>query len=197
MRRQLTPLEQTERRAKQKTKTLEMKAEGQSTRAIAAQMGVDPMTVHADLRSGVEDSTPERPEKVKGLVDKSYPAKATPPEEIHARAERIQAMKKEGIPVKEIAKKEKVSTGTVSRYSTVGTSMKPRGPSAKQKLAEEAKATIAERKRELLEAEVEACGHIPVTSRSHRPCPGVGESSPAPSGPLPPYSWPCPRPAGR
>jgi len=80
---------------------------------IAAELDASKTTAHRDAScSGEPPDSPEQPEKVRGLDDKQYPAKALPPEEIDARAERILEQKKEGKTVKEIAKKEKVSTGT-------------------------------------------------------------------------------------
>jgi len=156
MRRQLTPAEVETRKARRVKKCGELASQGMSSRSIAAEVGVDRMTVHADLRSAGEDSPPERPEKVRGQDAKQYPAKALPPEELDARAERILEQKKEGKTVSEIAKKEKVSRGTVARYAANGRRMGSKGSPRKQRLHAEANAAIAKRTAELRAVEVEA-----------------------------------------
>lgn len=54
---------------------LALRQEGHSYRAIAGALGVDAMTVRADILSTVEDSTVELPDRVTGLDGKSRPAK--------------------------------------------------------------------------------------------------------------------------
>ena len=96
--------------------TVGKRAEGKSTRTIAEESGVSDRTVRQDeKRSGGNPLPPERSERVSGKDGKSYPSTPSPPEEIEARGEDIAEMKKEGKTVRQIAKKMKVSTGTVLR----------------------------------------------------------------------------------
>lgn len=86
---------------------------GWSTTKIAEAVGVSHPTVIEDLQecSGCQNL---QPEQVTGTDSKSYPATKPTPEELNARQERVKAARAEGASVRQIAKQEGVSVGTVA-----------------------------------------------------------------------------------
>lgn len=120
-RRHLTPTEKkdlAESRKERIAAAADLRRRGDSQRVIAEKLKVSQTQVAADLKAATEQGCSVAPDG--GLITGKDGRKTNT---------------------------AKIGKGTISRYSTAGTSMNPR-TSAKKKLAEEARQFIAERKRE-------------------------------------------------